>query len=139
MTKILVAVDGSPESDKALDYAADLAKANKAELVVVNVAEDFCPAGVTEIDCKVVRELAMKGAKATLAAALERVKPKGISTRGVIESGRPADVVDGIAQREKVDQVVVGSRGKHGARKLALGTVSGRIAEWSPVTVTIVR
>lgn len=139
MTKILVAVDGSPESDKALDYAAALAKTGGAELIVVNVAEDLCPAGVTEIDCNVVRELAMKGANTTVAAALERLKSRGASARTIIESGRPADVIDAIAQRERVDQIVVGSRGRHGARKLALGSVSGRVAEWAPVTVTIVR
>lgn len=139
MAKILVAIDGSPESDKALDYAASVTSAGKGELLVINVAEDFCPAGLTEIDCNVVRELALKGAKSVLSAALERLKAKGVTARSIIESGRPADVIDAVATREKVDQIVIGSRGKHGARKLALGTVSGRVAEWAPVTVTIVR
>lgn len=139
MKRILVAVDGSAESNKALDFAVSLAKGAHAELLVVNVAEDMCPIGLTEFDVRTVRDIAQKESDAVLAAALERAKAGGAKARGITESGSPAEVIDGIAKREQVDQVVVGSHGKHGARKLALGSVSSRIVEWAPCTVTVVK
>ncbi len=139
MKRILVAVDGSAESDKALDFAVGLAKGAQAELLVVNVAEDMCPIGVTELDVKTVREISRKESDAILAAALERARAGGARVRGVSEPGSPAAVIEDIARREQVDQVVVGSHGKHGARKVALGSVSSRVVEWAPCTVTVVK
>ena len=139
MKRILVAVDGSAEANKALNFAVSLAKGAQAELLVVNVAEDMCPIGLTEFDVKTVLDIARKESEAVLAAALEHAKAGGAKARGIAESGSPADVIDGIAKREKVEHVVVGSHGKHGARKVALGSVSSRVAEWAPCTVTIVK
>ena len=139
MKRILVAVDGSAESNKALDFAVDLAKGAQGELLVVNVAEDMCPIGLTEFDINTVREIARKESDAILAAAVERAKAGGVKTRGITETGSPAEVIEAIAQREKVEHVVVGSHGKHGARKVALGSVSSRVVEWAPCTVTVVK
>jgi nucleotide-binding universal stress UspA family protein len=139
MKRILVAVDGSAESNKALDFAADMAKAASAELIVVNVAEDLCPIGLTEFDVKTVLDIAKKESDAVLAAALARAKATGVQVRGISQSGSPADVIDSVVKREQVEHVVVGSHGKHGARKVALGSVSGRVVEWAPCTVTVVK
>ncbi|MEW5892034.1 MAG: universal stress protein [Pseudomonadota bacterium] len=139
MKRILVAVDGSAESNKALDYAANLAKSEQAELLVVNVTEDFCPVGLVELDIQTMLDIAKKESDAVLAAALSRAQAAGAQARGIIETGSPADVIDTIAKRENVDTVVVGSHGKHGARKVALGSVSSRVVEWSPCTVIVVK
>lgn len=116
-----------------------MARSTAAELLVVNVAEDLCPIGLTEFDVKTVQDIARKESDSALAAALARASQGGAQVRGVSESGSPADVIDAIAQREQVDQVVVGSHGKHGARKVALGRVSGRVVERVPCTVTVVK
>lgn len=139
MKRILVAVDGSEASTKALDFAVAQAQAAAAELLVVNVAEDLCPIGLTEFDVQTVLDIARKESEAVLAEALARAREAGANVRGVAEAGSPAEVIDAIAQREAVELVVVGSHGKHGARKMALGSVSGRVVEWAPCTVTVVK
>lgn len=140
MDKVLVAVDGSPASDKALQFALGLVQDQPGkELLIVNVAEDLCPLALSELDVDTIRELSRKEAEATLTMALTRAQAAGVSARGISEAGSPAEVIDAIAQREGITQIVVGSHGRHGARKLALGSVSGRVAEWAPCTVTIVK
>ena len=139
MKKVLVAVDGSVVSDKALDFAIALVQGGGWELLIVNVAEDLCPLALSELDVETILDLSRQEAEATLVAALSRAKTAGVSARGITETGSPAEVIDAIAQREGVEQVVIGSHGRHGARKLALGSVSGRVAEWAPCTVTIVK
>ena len=54
MQKIIVADDGSGFAQKAIDKAVELAKKEESEIICVNVMEDYCPIGLTEIDCNVV-------------------------------------------------------------------------------------
>lgn len=137
--KILVATDGSPESDRALDKAAELAAAQGAELLVINVAEDFCPEGEVEIDCDTVAAITRKASEDILSRAMKRLEGKGLETRGSIERGSPAKTIIDLAAREEVDSIVIAAHGKHGVKKLILGSISARVVEWAPCTVTIVK
>ena len=137
--KILVATDGSVESDRALDRAAEVAAWEGAELLVINVAEDFCPVGLVEIDCDVVAAIVKKESEGVLSAAMKRLEGKGATATGRIEHGSPAEVIVDVATREKVDAVIIAARGKHGVKKLALGSVSARVVEWAPCMVTVVK
>lgn len=139
MKKIIVATDGSQDAGKALDRAIETAKAGQAEIIVVNVAEDYCPIGLAEMDCGTIRELVMKESKGIMAAALDKLKAAGVTARGIIETGSPADTVVAIAKREKADEIIAASHGKHGAKKLAMGSVTARIVEWAPCPVTVVK
>ena len=137
--KILVATDGSSESDRALDKAAELAVAQGAELLVINVAEDFCPEGLVEIDCDTVAAITRKESKDILSRAMKRLEGKGLKTRGCIEQGSPAEMIVDLAAREEVDSIVIAAHGKHGVKRLVLGSVSARVVEWAPCTVSVVK
>lgn len=137
--KILVATDGSPESDRALDKAAELAAAQGAELLVINVAEDFCPVGLVEIDCDTVAAILKKESEGILSAAMKRLEAQGVKAQGHIEHGSPAEAIVEVATREKVDAIIIAAHGKHGVKKLALGSVSARVVEWAPCMVTVVK
>jgi len=139
MKKILVATDGSAESDKAIEKAIEMSKKEGAEVIVVNVAEDYCPMGLTEVDCDTIRELVMKESKGIMSAAIEKMKSAGITARGIIEIGRPADTIIEIAKREKVDEIIMASHGKHGAKKFLMGSVTARVVEWAPCPVTVIK
>jgi nucleotide-binding universal stress UspA family protein len=139
MKKILVATDGSAESDKAIEKTIEMSKKEGAEVIVVNVAEDYCPMGLTEVDCDTIRELVMKESKGIMSAAIEKMKSAGITARGIIEIGRPADTIIEIAKREKVDEIIMASHGKHGAKKFLMGSVTARVVEWAPCPVTVIK
>lgn len=137
--KILVATDGSAESERALDKAAEVAAGEVAELLVINVAEDFCPVGLVEIDCDTVAAILKKESEGILSAAMKRLEAHGVKAQGRIEHGSPAEVIVDVATREKVDAIVIAAHGKHGVKKLALGSVSARVVEWAPCMVTVVK
>ncbi len=139
MKKVLVATDGSAESFKAIDRAVELANGNNVEIIVVNVAEDFCPIGLVEIDCDTIRELVMKESRGIMSTAVGKFKEAGIEARGIIEFGSPAETIVEIAKREKVDEIIVASHGKHGVRKLLVGSVASRVLEWAPCPVIVVK
>jgi nucleotide-binding universal stress UspA family protein len=139
MKKVIVATDGSPDADKAIDRAIEIAKKEEIELIVVNVAEEYCPIGLAEMDCGTISDIVMKESKGIMSTSLEKIKAAGISARGIIEEGSPAETIIKIAKREKADEIIVASHGKHGAIKFVSGSVSARVVEWAPCPVTIVK
>lgn len=139
MQKIVVADDGSTFAQKAIDKAIEFAKKEDSEIICVNVIEDFCPIGLTEIDCNVVRELQMKEAKAVAAAASERFKKAGVNARVTIEIGSPAEMIIEVAKKEGADMIIATSHGKHGAKKFAFGSVTARLIEHSHVPVLVMK
>jgi nucleotide-binding universal stress UspA family protein len=137
--KIIVADDGSTFAQKAIDKAVELAKKEESEIICVNVIEDFCPIGLTEIDCNIVRELQMKEANTVTAAAVEKFKKADVDARVIIETGSPAEMIIEVAKRESADMIIAASHGKHGAKKFAFGSVTARLIEHSPVPVLVMK
>ena len=137
--KIIVADDGSGFAKKAIDRAVELAKKEESEIICVNVMEDYCPIGLTEIDCNVVRELQIKEANAITSAATEKFKNAGVHARVIIETGSPSEMIIEVARREGADLIIAASHGKHGAKKFAFGSVTARLIEHSPVPVLVMK
>ena len=139
MKTILVATDGSASAEKAIDFAVTRAKQEQARLVIVNVSEPFCPIGVTELDVSVFDAAMKKESAAILHAARARAKAAGIDASGVHEIGPPAEGIIGIAKREGASEIFVASHGRHGIARAAMGSISSRVVEWAPCTVTVVK
>lgn len=139
MQKILVADDGSGFAQKAIDKAVEFAKKEESEIICVNVMEDYCPIGLTEIDCNVVRDLQIKESRTITANAMERFKKAGVDAKMIVETGSPAEMIIEVAKREGADLIIAASHGKHGARKFAFGSVTARLIEHSPVPVLVMK
>lgn len=139
MKKILVATDGSSESERAIDKAIELAKDKDVEVVVINVGEDFCPVGLVEVDCEAIKELVLKESKGIMTATSNRLRNAGIKVKEVIEFGSPAETIVEVADREKADEIIIASRGRHGIKKLLMGSVASRVLEWAKCPVIVVK
>jgi nucleotide-binding universal stress UspA family protein len=139
MQKIVVADDGSGFAQKAIDKAVELAKKEESEIICVNVMEDYCPIGLTEIDCNIVRELQMKEANIIAASASEKFRNAGVHARVITETGNPSEIIVEVAKREGADLIIAASHGKHGARKFAFGSVTARLIEHSTVPVLVIK
>jgi len=137
--KIIVADDGSDFAQKAIEKAVELAKKEESEIICVYVMEEYCPIGLTEIDCNVVRELQIKESRAIAANATEKFIKAGINARMAAETGSPAEMIIEVAKREGADMIIAASHGKHGAKKFALGSVTARLIEYSPVPVLVMK
>jgi nucleotide-binding universal stress UspA family protein len=137
--KIIVAYDGSTFAQKAIDKAVELAKKEETEIICVNVIEEYCPIGLTEIDCTIVREMQTKESNAITANALEEFKKAGVNARVIIETGSPAEMIIEVAKREGADMIIAASHGKHGAKKFAFGSATARLIEHSPVPVLVMK
>jgi len=142
-SKILVGLDGSDYSLKALEFAIDLAKKYQSQLVLVHVvmrqiyAINPPEAGVLA-GTAIVRELEADG-KAILAKGEEAVKAQGVLVETRLRQGVPAEELLRAAADEKVDLIVLGSRGLSQVRAFFLGSVSDKVSHHAKCPTLIVR
>ncbi|MFL1466649.1 universal stress protein [Marinobacter sp. DUT-3] len=143
--RILVAVDGSSSSFKAMDKAIALQKLTEAEIYLLCVYKHHSlfetslsigrPEGM-DIPDKVLSEYA----KGVVNHAKEQAKEQGATKiRGFVKAGRPSSVIVKFAQQKEADLIVVGSRGTHSDKDgLLLGSVSHRVASNAKCPVLVV-
>lgn len=137
--KVLVPVDGSDTSKKALEMAIAICEAAGASLTVLEVVEEFGP---------------LPGYYEAAPPGLDRVKwiseqrfdkiHTPLETTNVkwdrkVEEGYPADRICEVAAKGGYDLIVIGSRGLTVLGRFLLGSVSDRVVHHAPCSVTVVR
>jgi nucleotide-binding universal stress UspA family protein len=135
--RLLVPVDGSPPSRRALEFAA--AEWPDADVLLLYVI-DPVDAGYRPGAIPTESEEWLREAKADARELLDSYRetaPAGAET--LTRVGRPASTIVEVAEETDVDHVVVGSHGRKGVQRLLLGSVAESVARRSPVPVTIAR
>ncbi|MBU4233243.1 MAG: universal stress protein [Desulfobacterales bacterium] len=135
--KILVPVDGSAYSLKAVETACDLAKAQApATLVLTAVAIQ-----IPELEEGVYIAEKMKAqAEIALAKAKEVAQGKGVTAEMILAIGAsPVDEIVQVARDQLVDLIVIGSRGLAGKTRSFLGSTASQVVTYSPCSVLVVK
>ena len=145
---ILVAVDGSEYSNRALDFALDLAEKYRAPVTLLNVSESpamgTVPLEPTTISgdnivlfSKDLRRLHENILSKAVAHAKEE-NPK-VTVLSKLREGDPASEIAAETKESAFDVVVVGHRGQSRIREVFLGSVSEKVSHSAPCSVIIVR
>ncbi len=129
MKKILVGTDTSASADLAVQAAARLARSNDAELLVLQVRSD----GASR-DAADPRKSA--DPDRYLAGMTERFPMLQIRSWSV--EGEPADRIVEVAERERVETIVLGNRGTHGSWWGVRDSVPNAVLRHAPCSVMIV-
>lgn len=144
MKEILVATDGSDDADRAVDYAAQLAKSTGASLLIVNIIGGYgLPSNVmsqfTHAQHGWLRELLASMSAEMLTKARERAKSIGVGTIQLeSRTGEVAQTIIEIAREKNADTIVIGKRGMGRVAGLLLGSVSQKLVSLAPAPVTVV-
>jgi nucleotide-binding universal stress UspA family protein len=150
LRKILVPVDGSSASVKALQYAAHLAEleAKDAQLMVVHVLEDVKQGGAIGLQAKYGNVRLVEGFKRTRRkAALEWLKQIEVAAERkkirlkteVLDGDSQVKVIIDYAKKNGVDLIVVGSTGVTGFKRLFLGSIANAVISNAHCPVMVVR
>jgi nucleotide-binding universal stress UspA family protein len=137
---IVVGVDGSAGSRRALTWAAAEAASHGSELVVVNVWEHTLlpPAGSVSVSEHYVPDPSQRTADDLLQVIKEELgEEPPVPVQPLVKQGRPAKVL--IEESAEADLLVVGPRGHGGFAGLVLGSVSQHVAAYAKCPVTVVR
>jgi nucleotide-binding universal stress UspA family protein len=144
--RILVGVDGSDPSKRAVSRAITVARATGAKLYIVYVVHIPVYASSTlldspAIDYSGVEQALTEVGKRVVAEAVKQAEGSGVEVAAdVLE--RATSIVQSMldyATDNKIDLIVVGSRGLSGLKRVVLGSVSGGLVNHAHCDVLVVR
>jgi nucleotide-binding universal stress UspA family protein len=139
-TKILVPVDGSDNSYRALDAALIFSEKLGSKVTAVHVMEDI---PILHIESeKLLKELLedyKNQQELILAKSSEIARKKGLTIDTILLRGNPSSTILDFCEKEKYDTIVMGSRGLGKFKELVLGSVSGKIMHHSRSSVILIR
>lgn len=142
-SKILLATDGSDLALASAKVAATLAKKFTADLIVVTIfalptsIRPFPP--LAGLDLDVDKAAIDKGQEEILTRTAQVLDAQGVTYMPWKEMGHPAATIIRVAEEEKCDLIVLGSRGLGGVMRFLLGSVSDAVAHHAHCPVLIVR
>ena len=140
ISKILVPVDGSDNSLRALDQALFLAKSTGASITAMHVIES--PPTVYVESQKLLNELLANYRKESakiLDKCKEIAQKQGLKIETVLAEGDAASNINGYADKESFDLIVIGSRGLGKLKSAILGSTSNKVLHHSKGTVMITK
>ena len=135
--KILVPLDGSKYSEKALLHACDMAKNYQANLTLLYVVEKSIPFNL--LDRKEYLEILRKFGNKVLTKGKKITTERGVDSKIIMKEGNVANEVVKLAKKEKYNLVIVGSKGLGATTRFFLGSVSNKLANNSPCSILIVK
>ena len=148
ISKIMVGIDGSEQSINAADYAIAIAKRHDAEMIAVNaltsdVGYAYSSPGV-ESPPLTIREiilLAEDEMKKWFNGIKEKADKSGIRLRSEIIMAKRSAVSAMLdyAEEQKIDLIVVGTRGRSGIKKMLLGSVASGLVTYAACPVLVVK
>lgn len=139
---ILVAVDGSEESNKAVEIATELALKLGAKITFLHVVNVPDLGGVPltgDKPEKALRSALTEAGKKVLGKAMEVARGKKVSADESITEGYPAVTIVKEASRLAVDLIVMGSRGTTGVERILVGSTAEKVLRWSGVPVLVAK
>jgi len=139
-TNILVPVDGSDNSYRALDAALLFSEKLASNITAVHVMEQV---PITHIGSEKLLseflEAYKKENQGILSKCSEIATQKGLTIKTLLLQGNPASVILDYSKQEKFDLLIMGSRGMGKFKELILGSVSSKIVHHSPSAVLLIR
>ena len=142
MTSILIGIDSSEASDRAVALGLRLAKAASAKVIVVHAIpwspysfqtneENEFRAGEREHEIEAATTQLLE-------PVLAKAKESGVEVEGITRHGHPVEILVDLAEELNVDHIVVGRTGESRMKKVLYGGIPGRLILNSPVAVTVV-
>jgi universal stress protein A len=142
ITRILVAVDFSAHSDRALRYAAKLAGQVAASVELLHVVEDITYGASSEVYVPNVPDLMQElvnEAVPRLTSLKAALFAHGADVETAVFVGRPSSTIVDRARAGGFDLIVMGTHGRTGLSHMFMGSVAERVVRTAPCAVLTVR
>jgi len=150
MKQVLVAVDGSDKSLEAADYGMSIAKKERAQLIILNVLDtepwfygQSANGWATEDELRKVYADEIVEREKILAKIKEKDEKINIQSKTEVlmspQTTSTAAAIVNYAEKEKVDLINIGTRGRTGITKMLLGSVASTVVTYAYCPVMVVR
>lgn len=138
--KIMVAVDGSKQSEQAFLEALDLAKDNEAELFIVSIINKVELTHSAYAFSKIYAEEKQK-IEVEMLKKIHDAKEYGINDiHAIVETGDPRNLIGTVfPQQEAIDLIVMGATGKGAIQQALVGSTASYVVTHAPCSVLVVK
>ncbi len=143
INKLLVAYDGSAQSQKALDWAIDIIEYTHADLLIVSVVTPpIVYSGFDQnsgIMLGPLWEIAEQETKKVLDTALTYCRDKNVPAQTILLHGIPDDEIIKYAHQQEINMIICGTRGLGGFEGLLLGSVAQKLVTYAKMPVLVIK
>lgn len=137
--RILVPIDFSETSAKALPYASAIASAHRSKVTLIHVTEPTpAPQFAYPVSAQIAKEV-RKSAEELLLRVQREAFDEGSRTDAIVRSGAPYQEITRAAEGLKSNLIVLTTHGHSGFGRALLGSTSERVVRHSPCPVLVVR
>jgi nucleotide-binding universal stress UspA family protein len=137
ITKILIAYDGSSQSQKAFDFGLEMAGKYGATVTVLSIARP--PEPPVDVELQAVLENATDYFESHFTKMKAKAVALGIEAAFVVRAGHPAEQIVHMAEEREMEAIVMGHRGESLIQKWLLGSVAKRVLSYAHCTIIVVR
>ena len=135
--RILVPLEHSPTDEAILTYIRPLAKASRAALVLIHVADGWVARNIQQLDLRESEE--MKEDFGYLDRICNELRQDGFNVEAVLAAGDPAREIAAAADREKCDLIAMATHGHRLLADVVKGSVASELRHITTVPVLMVR
>lgn len=140
LKQVLLAVEGERDAAAATAFLAAKPFKETAQVTVLTIlpfAAPLWPVGIS--DSEALKEKAIASARDFVDGVAAQLVKLGYKASGSVTLGDPGHAIIGWARASKPDLILMGSRGRHGATRLLLGSASHTVLHRAPCPVLVVR
>lgn len=123
-SRVLVGIDGSEVSERALNVAIEICKRFNAKLYIMHVIEPIFVPSVDKTKVRAVMDALKEHADRIVSKALVKAQKENVEVKPIITEGKPGPEICRKASELKVDLVIVGSRGLGAISRFIVGSTS---------------
>ena len=140
-SQILVPIDFSAHTERALDYASMLASKLSARVLLMHVIHAM-PLGVTEMG-SAMPSAYLQQIESEISQGMEkhlqRLSAAGLASEMVLVHGVPLEEIVHLATARQVELIIMGTHGRTGLGHLFLGSVAEQVVRLAPCPVLVIR
>lgn len=141
-SKILIPVDGSPASLRALDFAIRRLVRGKGDSLVLLHVQNLGSVDIADVSAAIpdfVSNAASQASTQALHDAVRKCESSRIAFKSIAKAGPVAVTIAAIAREESVGQIVMGTRGLGSIQGLLLGSVATQVIHLTEVPITLIK
>ncbi len=139
--KILIAVDGSEYTKKAVQYLIEHKEVfgGKPELTCIHVSLTLPPRAASAVGKEMVQSYYADETKTASDAALKKLAKAGMPAKLMAKVGHPGDEIAKAAEKGAFDMIIMGSHGHGTFKNLVMGSVATKVLAQCRVPVLLIR
>ncbi len=137
---IVIATDGSENSERAISYGIEIAKMSGATVHAIYVVDTSSFSSIPmDAGWEAMYEILKKEGEKAVSDVKENGEAAGVEVKEILGEGHPSNEIIDFAENNNADLIVMGTHGKSGIDRFLLGSVAEKVVRNSKIPVMVVR